>query len=139
MFDEREGDVIQNCFGIEERSHLEEEAHFFPRSNQIMFAHVVDALAIEKDFALIGLKEADDVFEQDGLTRAAGAEDDGGLLSLKGEVHAGEDAQWAEGFVKATQFNECRVGFGCSGRIGRIGRSRRIIAARGGRHRLESG
>jgi hypothetical protein len=68
------------------------------------FGEGVDALAVEEDLTAFGFEEADDMFEHDAFSGAAGADDDDALAALYGEVDAVEDNEVAEAFCDVAEF-----------------------------------
>ncbi len=77
-----------------------------------MFVEIINSLAGEVNFALVRAEQTDDVFKENGLACAAGAEDDGGVASCEIEADPGEDAELAEGFVNVAKLEKLGVGCG---------------------------
>jgi hypothetical protein len=109
-FAEGEGDVLGDVHGVEEGAVLEEDAEFAADGAEFAFLEVRDFGAIDDDGALIGLEEADEVFEEDAFTAAAGADEDGALATGDIEVDAAKDVLMSEGFLEAVDFEEVPVG-----------------------------
>ena len=122
-FVEGEGDVLGDVHGIEEGAVLEEDAEFAADGAELAFFHVRDIGAVDGDGALIGLEEADEMFEEDAFSTATGADEDGALAAGDSEVDALEDVLVSEGFMDVVDLEEVTVG----GRVAGLGVSGRGV------------
>src|SRR5207237_631536 len=67
---------------------------------------LIDALAVEPDFATVGPEQADDVLQQDAFAGAAGADDDQAFAGLNGKGHVVQHDVPAEGFIDVFEMDE---------------------------------
>src|SRR4051812_19600994 len=81
-----------------------------PDVHQLSLGQIVDALAVEIDFAAIGFEQADDVLEQHALAAAGCADDDQAFATLDLQRHAAQHALAGEGFVQIVELDEGHSG-----------------------------
>ena len=69
-------DVLADGQRVEERAFLEHHAEIGAHPHELLLAHLVHALAVDPDHALVRLQQAENQLQDGGLARAAGAQED---------------------------------------------------------------
>ena len=89
---QREGDVVEQVHGAEQRAVLEEHAELLAHLEEVVVDHVRDRLAVDEDVALVGVEQADHVLDAHRLAGARRAEDHRDPALGEAHVQAAQDA-----------------------------------------------
>ena len=108
-FAQREGHVVEDGHGIQQRGALEQKAEPFPDLVQGFLPQPGDVRSVHQDLSAVGKQQGDHGLQQHGLAGAAAADDGGDPALLDGQVGALEHRLVVEVLVDVDDFNHGRL------------------------------
>ncbi len=93
---QREGDILLNGHGVEQRGTLEHHPHFLAEQQFVLFRQVVEFAAAVENFALLGRVQPHQALHQHRLARAGAPDDQVHLALLELRVNAEKHLLLAE-------------------------------------------
>src|SRR5262249_34685528 len=113
---ERERDVLEDAHRVEEGPALEQHAHLAADGTELLLVEIRDVRAVHEDPAGIGVVEAVQLTQGNGLSGARASEDDEHLATLHREVHVVEHDLAAEFLRHAAELDDRGLGPGLEAR-----------------------
>jgi hypothetical protein len=102
---QREGDVVVEVHRPEHGAVLEQHAEELPDLVEVLLGAGGDVGALDEDLAVVGLEQADQALEEDGLAGTGRAEHHADLAGRDGQGHVSKDELRAEGLGEVVHFD----------------------------------